>query len=167
MSMARVHREFIRLAANSQSFGKKVSDLGHFEFGPNRKVITVNPEGCKLTETYWAQGDDYRGYLQQWIDVYSFVLRNYLNKDVMRRQLLLVDYGRFITDTKSEINRIADFCQLQTTSAFLLHAVGKVKTTSGYVTPCKYNDKENLARKVYTDVLSSYAGANSYVCDIA
>ena len=76
MSMARVHREFIRLAANSQSFGKKVSDLGHFEFGPNRKVITVNPEGCKLTETYWAQGDDYRGYLQQWIDVYSFVLRN-------------------------------------------------------------------------------------------
>ena len=107
----------MQLANNDRSFGKKLSNLGHFEFGPNRKAITINPDGCRLTETYWKQDDDYRGYLQQWIDVYSFVLHHYLTNDAVRQHILLTDYERFINNTSSEIGRIANFCELHITSA--------------------------------------------------
>ena len=90
MSMARVHGEFSRLAANDRLFGGKLDSLGHFEFGPNRKPVTVNSDGCMLTEAFWAQGDDYRGYLQQWIDVYSFVRDHYFLDDEIKCQILLV-----------------------------------------------------------------------------
>jgi hypothetical protein len=154
-SMARVHQEFMRLAANDRSFGKKLSRLGHFEFGPERKAITINRDGCRLTETYWKQDDHYRGYLQQWIDVYTFVRNHYMNDDTARPHILLADYGSFTDDASSEIRRIAKFCELQATNAFLETAVGKVSIASKNDSPSEYSAQEKLAREIYSEILSS------------
>jgi hypothetical protein len=154
MSMARVHGEFSRLAANDRLFGGKLDSLGHFEFGPNRKPVTVNSDGCMRTEAFWAQGDDYRGYLQQWIDVYSFVRDHYFLDDEIKCQILLVNYGRFVADPTSEIRRIADFCHLETTESYLRETADRVSSSPAYTARLDSGDQEDQAIKLYNDILS-------------
>ena len=154
MSMARVHGEFSRLAAGDLLFGNKLDSLGHFEFGPNRKPVTVNSDGCMRAETFWAQGDDYRGYLQQWIDVYSFVRDQYFSDDETKCQILLVNYGRFVADPTSEIRRIADFCHLETTETFLRDATDRVDSSPTCTAYLDSGDQEDQAIKLYNDILN-------------
>jgi hypothetical protein len=154
MSMARVHGEFSRLATSDRSFGNKLDSLGHFEFGPNRKPVSVNSDGCKRTETFWTQGDDYRGYLQQWIDVYSFAEDHYFRDDAIRCQILLVNYESFVADPTSEIRRLAEFCHLEITETFLRSAVDRVGSPPTYTARLDSGDQEDQAIRLYKDILN-------------
>ena len=105
-------------------------------------------------EAFWAQGDNYMGYLQQWIDVYSFVRDYYFPDDEIKCQILLVNYGRFVADPTSEICRITDYCHLETTESFLRNAVDKVGPPPEYNVPSNSGNQESQASELYDDILS-------------
>ena len=77
-SLERVHRRFKELSNDSKSFDKELRAMGHFEFGNSRKPIKINQSDFDDTLNYWDAGDDYSGYLAQWISVYGTVLDDYL-----------------------------------------------------------------------------------------
>ena len=154
LSMARVHQEFIQLGLADQSFGKKLNHLGHFEFGPNRKPLTINPDGSRITEAYWAEGEDYKGYLQQWIDVYSFVLDNYLSDDNLGQHILVVDHEKFFAEIKYQITQILEFCRLKSTTTFLEKALEQVSNESRYEQPTEQSDQEKRAQDIYAEIVS-------------
>ena len=116
--------------------------------------MAVNSDGCIQTKIFWAEGDNYRGYLQQWIDVYSFVRDYYFRDDEFKYQILLVNYGRFVADPTSEIRRIADFCHLETTETFLRDATDRVDSSPTYTARLDSGDQEDQAFKIYNDILN-------------
>ena len=122
-SLARVHKEFMKLAESDNKLEKKLTRLGHFEFGPNRKAIEINPEGYDMTMSHWNNGEDYMGYIQQWEDVYSFVSETYMSDSRIRNSIHIVDYSEFIANTKTVIKQTADFCELSTDDTFFQNAI--------------------------------------------
>ena len=143
----------MKLAESDRKFGRQLTRLGHFEFGPNRKAIAINPEGYDMTMSHWNNGEDYMGYIRQWEDVYSFVSETYLSDSRIRNSIHIVDYSEFIANTKTVIKQTADFCELSTDDTFFQNAISKVQPKPEITSTKQCNDTELSALRVYESII--------------
>ena len=140
-SLVKVHYNFINLEKNNKTFGEELEILGHHEFGPKRKAFNIG-ENYERTTKYWTNGDDYNGYLLQWIDLYSFVLREYKDLIVSKKILLLQFTNNLNTDF---CNKIVNFCKINNSDKLFEY----FKKFSSY--PTKKNGIEINIEKKYIE----------------
>ena len=107
-SLVKVHNKFINLGKSNESFGKELELLGHHEFGPKRKAFNIG-NNFEKTIYYWSNGLDHNGYLLQWNDLYSYVLKEYKNL-IYSKKILLLKFSNNLDQSFCE--KIINHCEI-------------------------------------------------------
>ena len=140
-SLVKVHNNFIKLGENNKDFGEELEILGHHEFGPKRKAFDIG-KNYEKTIKYWNNGNDYNGYLLQWIDLYSYVLSEYKDLIDSKKILLLQFSNNLNTDF---CNKLINFCEINNKEKLFKY----FKKFSSY--PTKKDEIEINLEKKYID----------------
>jgi hypothetical protein len=74
-SLVEQHALFCRYAAGDPRVPRYLAAAGHYEFGPQRRPINLDPARLGEVDAAWRAGDDWRGYARQWAQVYAHVER--------------------------------------------------------------------------------------------
>jgi hypothetical protein len=74
-SLVEQHALFCRYAADDPRVPRYLAAAGHYEFGPQRRPIHLDPARLGEVAQAWRAGDDWRGYARQWAQVYDYVAR--------------------------------------------------------------------------------------------
>ena len=110
-SLVRQHELFCRYAAADSRVPAYLEAAGHYEFGPQRRPINLEPERIREIEWAWRAGDDYGGYARQWAQVYAHVER--LRRDpALAGRILVVRYEDACARPRERSEELLAFCGL-------------------------------------------------------
>ena len=112
-SLERVHNRFLELSSKIEGFDENLQYLSHFEFGKLRKAFKIDENSYQISKNFFKNDKNYEGYLYQWISLYQMIIKNYLENQKFSKNLILLNYDKFILDQKSSINKLSDFCELE------------------------------------------------------
>lgn len=111
-SMEKVNNIFVNKSQKDNFFDKKLNFMCHFEFGNQKRPLRLSKEGYEKTEYFWRKNKIYEGYLQQWIDIYSYLLNHVIRKDYNKENIMLVDHTKVMFEEKY-LEKIFSFCDLE------------------------------------------------------
>ncbi len=74
-SLVEQHALFCRYAADDPRVPRYLAAAGHYEFGPQRRPVNLDPARLDEVAQAWRAGDEWRGYARQWAQVYDHVAR--------------------------------------------------------------------------------------------
>jgi hypothetical protein len=110
-SLVEQHALFCRYAADDARVPEYLAAAGHYEFGPQRRPVNLDPARLGHIEQAWRSGDDWRGYARQWAQVYAHV-------DALRRRprlaerIFVVRYEDACAEPQALVQRLLAFCGL-------------------------------------------------------
>lgn len=109
-SLVGQHRLFCRLHDEDPAVGAHLARVGHFEFGPQRRVHHLGDvDATRMIEECFARGDDAAGYARQWAVQYGQALDAIEQVPTLGDACLWVRYDRLCADPRRELVRIARF----------------------------------------------------------
>ena len=110
-SLAQQHALFCRYAAQDRRVPRYLEAAGHYEFGPQRRPINLDPGRIGEIDAAWREGGDYRGYARQWAQVYAHVHR--LRSDpALAGRILVLRYEDACAGPQSLQRELLRFCAL-------------------------------------------------------
>ncbi len=112
-SLERMHFKFNKISEKDKMFKKKLMELCHYEFGPQRKAIYTDKTSYDKTLNCWNIKDEFTGYLFQWLSVYKMVNENYLTNNEINKKIFLLDYDEFVKKQNFYLKDIFIFCELE------------------------------------------------------
>lgn len=110
-SLVEQHALFCRYAERDPGVPGHLAAAGHYEFGPQRRPLNVDPERIGEIDAAWRDGDEYRGYARQWAQVYAHVERLARHPDLGAR-ILVVRYEDACARPREQVQRLLHFCGL-------------------------------------------------------
>jgi Sulfotransferase family len=111
-SLTRQHKLFCSYAALDERVGPYLRAVGHYEFGPDRSPIFVDPIGTARTLDFWRSSNDAAGYAQQWSDLYGLVLGLRRSDNGLRQRVRVVRFEDLTADPVRELGDIVEFAGL-------------------------------------------------------
>ena len=111
-SSERVHNRFLELSKKIVGFNENLHFLSHFEFGKNRKAIKIENNSFKISTNLFEKNKNYEGYLHQWISLYQMIHQKYLSNQIFSKNLVLLNYDKFILDLEKNTKKLFSFCEL-------------------------------------------------------
>jgi len=111
-SLEKVHLKFNDMSKQDPMFKKKLIELCHYEFGPQRKAVLTDKESFDSINNFWKKNDNLNGYLLQWSNIYKMVNENYLENNEINKKFFLLDYDEFIENQDMYLKKILHFCEL-------------------------------------------------------
>ena len=117
LSSENVHKIFLLESKKDNNFDKALEFLCHFEFGNKRKVLNICSDK-KTIKVLWKKGKEFEGYLYQWMNIYNFVLNNYLN-DELKKNLFIFNYEKFKENKESVLKKLFKFLNINLDISFL------------------------------------------------
>ena len=110
-SLVRQHALFSRYATQDRRVPQYLEAAGHYEFGPQRRAIHLDPARIGEIEAAWRDGDEYRGYARQWAQVYAQVER--MRRDpALAHRMLVVRYEDACVASQTVCAALLGFCGL-------------------------------------------------------
>jgi len=110
-SLVRQHELFCRYAAGDPRVPRYLEAAGHYEFGPQRRPIHLDPDRLGEIAAAWRAGEDWRGYARQWAQVYAHVHR--LRDDpALAGRILVVRFEDACADPQALAGELLGFCGL-------------------------------------------------------
>jgi hypothetical protein len=118
---------------------------GHYEFGPQRRPIHLDPARVGEIAAAWRAGDDWRGYARQWAQVYGHVHR--LREDpALAGRIFVVRFEDACADPQALARDLLAFCGLA-------DAQGRVQATAATLAaPAAQPLEERAAQAVWEDL---------------
>ncbi len=160
-SLTRVHQRFNELAKELKSFNKKLKSMGHFEFGHNRKPIKISQAEYEQTLQYWNGGDDYSGYLCQWISIYTALLDEYLSQNTLAEKIALFHYDHFIKNTEAEFQALLSRLKLDCTKSLINESMKKITLSPKSEKRENHTELEDRALELYKNLSALSLSQNS------
>ena len=102
-SSAKVHFKFLKYHETIKNFSEELSELGHYEFGFQRKMF--NLRGNKQLNPQNIRFKTIRSYLERYQDLLSFIIENYSN-EIGDKQIVILNY-----DNLKKINDLSKLFQ--------------------------------------------------------
>lgn len=111
-SLVKQHELFCGYAKDDPRVPAYLAAAGHYEFGPQRRPVNLDPARLGEIEAAWRAGDEYRGYARQWAQVYAHVAR--LREDPrLRRSIHVVRYEDLCARPREIVPQVLAFCALE------------------------------------------------------
>ncbi|MGA8006246.1 MAG: sulfotransferase [Burkholderiales bacterium] len=145
-SLVRQHALFCRYAAEDRRVGRYLASAGHYEFGPQRRPINLDPERAGEIESAWHEGDELRGYARQWAAVYAHVDRLRREYPELERRILVLRYEDLCARPDFEIRRLLEFCGLADSEGRVAAAAGEVAA------PAESGHESEVVNRVWNEV---------------
>ena len=102
-SSAKVHFKFLKYHETIKNFSEELSELGHYEFGFQRKMF--NLRGNKQLNPQNIRFKTIRSYLERYQDLLNFIIENYSN-EIGDKQIVILNY-----DNLKKINDLSKLFQ--------------------------------------------------------
>jgi hypothetical protein len=145
-SLVRQHALFCRYAAEDRRVGRYLASAGHYEFGPQRRPINLDPERIGNIEAAWRDGDEWLGYARQWAAVYAHVETVRRENPELERRILILRYEELCARPDYEVQRLLDFCGLADGQGRVAAAAGEVAA------PEESEPEKGGAKRVWQEV---------------
>lgn len=107
-SLLRVHNLFLKYNLQNNNFSKYLKNLGHFEFGQTRKTIEIGK--FDMTNAYWNNNKDFEGYIQQWINIHSYIFE--LLQKMNKKNYIIIDNAEMINYPDGGIVKLSNFLKI-------------------------------------------------------
>lgn len=134
-SLCKQDRWFARWSHHDARIGRHLARLGHYEFGPSKRVQHCGDAAAAAAiRDAWNTGDTAFGYALQWREIYGAFARR-LDADArLRRACLVVSYEALCAQPEQEIRRIAAHAALdaQSTQALIRDWAGRLSPPDYY-----------------------------------
>jgi hypothetical protein len=144
-SLVRQHALFCEYASQDRRVPLYLARAGHYEFGPQRQPVNLNPAQIGDIEAAWREGDEWLGYARQWAQVYSHVDRLRREDPDLERRILILRYEDLCAHPGDELRRVFDFCGLAAGGALVGAAASEVAA------PEETQDQTEEAQKVWRE----------------
>lgn len=110
-SLVKQHQLFCGYAKEDRRVPRYLEAAGHYEFGPQRRPIHLDPNRIGEIEAAWRAGEDYRGYARQWAQVYAHV--EHLRRDPgLANRMQVVRYEDACAAPQDAGRDLLGFCML-------------------------------------------------------
>jgi hypothetical protein len=153
-SLVRQHELFCRYAAGDRRVPAYLEAAGHYEFGPQRRPINLDPARIGEIEWAWRAGDDAGGYARQWAQVYGHVER--LRRDpALAGRIMVVRYEDACARPQKLREELLEFCGLADTA-------GKVAAAAATLSAPKPESVPELAAQTVWSQAGSVASLYGY-----
>lgn len=88
-SSAKVHFKFLKYHKTIKNFSEELSELGHYEFGFQRKMF--NLKANKLSNKQNVRFKTIKLYLEKYIDLLDFITKNY-SREINDKKIVIFNY---------------------------------------------------------------------------
>ena len=88
-SSAKVHFKFLKYHQTIKSFSEELSELGHYEFGSQRRMFNLKEN--KLLVKKNIRFKTIKLYLEKYIDLLDFITKNY-SKEIDEKKIVILNY---------------------------------------------------------------------------
>jgi len=106
-SLIRQHDLFCRAEIQNPRALAHMSQLGHFEFGLNRRPVNTGDSICiRETLRSWDEGRDAEGYAKQWSAVYGFLADVLERNTALRKATLIVPYEDLVNNSEITLKNL-------------------------------------------------------------
>jgi Sulfotransferase family len=112
-SLMRQHQLFSDYNAQDARVAQYLRAAGHFEFGPQRVPINIEPRDALQIAEAWSTGKNARGYAVMWRSIYGYVGALKRLGDRRSERIAFIRYEDLCQDTEGELRRLARFCELE------------------------------------------------------
>ena len=102
-SSAKVHFKFLKYHETIKNFSEELSELGHYEFGFQRKMF--NLKGYKPSNLQNIRYKTIKLYLERYLDLLNFITENY-SKEIEDKKIVILNY-----DNLKKINNLSKLFQ--------------------------------------------------------
>lgn len=142
-SLIKQHNLFCELEADDPKILKHMQNVGHFEFGLDRRVVNLgNEEKINEIKSCWETGEEVKGWALYWDYCYSFILRLIENNPEIN--IKLIPYEDFCSDPQNLLKDIFSFCELENSGQLIEEWAQKIKSPSYY----SYEYSEGELRRI-------------------
>ncbi len=157
-SLMKQHLLFSEVEKTNAKALSYMNNVGHFEFGLNRRVINAgNDEIAGRIAVLRDQGREAEGWAWQWLALYGWFLGRLCERPELKRSVLIVPYGDFCTSSREWLEKIFRFAGVEEPEAKAAEQSGFIKAP-GYYRPELTEDETEIIRKitasVYNDLLT-------------
>lgn len=107
-SLVRQDRRFCEAAQRDAAIGRHLAQVGHFEFGPGRRVASFgDATESAIAESCFREGRTVEGYARQWRMSHGWLLARLRSDAGLGRSVLLVPHEQLCADPATVLARIA------------------------------------------------------------
>ena len=106
-SSAKVHFRFLKFHENINDFSKELSELGHYEFGYNRKLFNLNKSDSFKTNIRFKT---IKFYLEKYSDLLNFILKNY-SEEIKEKKIVIFNYDNL--KKLNDLSRLLKFLEIE------------------------------------------------------
>lgn len=118
-SLARQHRLFTDYSRGDRRVPGYLRAAGHFEFGPQRVPVNVDPDAAGSILEAWGRGDDALGYAITWRTVYAYARRLVARRPDLAGRVKFVRYEDLCEDPAAVLSELFAFCGFEDSVAAL------------------------------------------------
>ena len=112
-SLLRQHQRFSRACDGNPRGLAHLREVGHFEFGLDRRPINAGDAGSTAEILrLWRNGDEIRGWAKYWSQVYGYVADRLDANARLREAALVVRYEDLCASPNELVRRTLDHCRL-------------------------------------------------------
>jgi len=112
-SLVRQHQRFSAACAGNPRGLAHLREVGHFEFGLDRRPINTGDVGRTAEiQRLWESGEEVRGWARYWSQVYGYVAERLDANERLSRAALVVRYEDLCGSPQAEVRRVLDHCRV-------------------------------------------------------
>lgn len=109
-----------------------LAQVGHFEFGLDRRAINVGDPRTAEVETLWAEGRETEGWALYWAMIHDYLASLLETNPALCSRVRVISYEAFCKDAEGQTRALADFCQLCDDDAMADFARDRIKAQDYY-----------------------------------
>lgn len=113
-SLIKQHELFNRANTLDRRIGRQLAMSGHFEFGPDRRVVHFgNDESAAAIQSAWNNGREVEGWARYWASTYGFVYGQLEGNTELASRCLLFRYEDMCSASEAIIDAVLEHCNLE------------------------------------------------------
>ena len=111
-SLMKQHELFTEYSARDTRVPHYMRTAGHFEFGPQRVPVNMDPDHARLIAEAWSRDEHHLGYALMWRSIYAHV--GALGREPQfANRIEFVRYEDLCSDPAVTLRRLAQFCEFE------------------------------------------------------
>jgi hypothetical protein len=132
-SLLRQHQRFSRACAGNPRGLAHLRQVGHFEFGLDRRPINTGDAArtAGILEL-WRDGDEVRGWARYWSQVYGYVADRLQANERLREAALVVRYEDLCGSPTQVVRRVLEHCRLANAESVIEDFSGRLSAPDYY-----------------------------------
>ena len=138
-SLIKQHKLFCEVERENPKILTYMQNLGHFEFGIDRRPINFSNSEQTLEIVKLLADENILGYVKYWNTIYSYVNDLLADKE-LKNNLLLVNYDSFCSNPHTILKKLYEFCELDVEGSVLTEQ-SKTISAPTYYKP-EFSDEE-------------------------